>query len=172
MVAKPARYTGKPPVVDAVCRFTTTWREPDLAAKLSLIGQLVPVVDENTAQQIVYMVGHEDPQLARDWLSQNTDANTFALASIALDSLDVSVPTADLLQQLDVLGGIQQPYLLMDILQSRQHDFEEISGWLETTAVLQNEGRQELKAMFGIGGENASMYMRVEPGVFNVPFGQ
>ena len=118
------------------------------------------------------MVGHEDPQLARDWLSQNTDANTFALASIALDSLDGSVPTAELLQQLDALGGIQQPYLLMDILQSRQHDFEEISGWLETTAVLQNEGRQELKAMFGIGGENASMYMRVEPGVFNVPFGQ
>ena len=148
------------------------YSEPDPVAKLSLIEQLVPVVDESTAQRVVYMVGVENPQLARDWLSRNTDANTFALASITIDALDLSIPTSQLLQQFDSLDGILQPYLLMDLLQTRQHDVEEISLWLDTTAVLQNEDRQQLKMMFNIGDANSARYYRAEPELIRPQNGQ
>lgn len=146
---------------------------PDPITGLSLIEQLNFAVDEQIAVQIAFTVGNRDPQVARDWLGQNTDAETYAIASAAIDVADNSIPTEQILQQLESTGVTLQPHIIMEILHTRIRDRDVIIQWLETTSTMPEAERSQIKMMLGIGDDDgAAVYFRSEAGVVALPYDQ
>ncbi len=140
----------------------------DRATAMTLLNQLNKPIDQQTAIQLAAAFASQDLQEARHWLSQNTDPATYAIASIAIDVNDYSIPTEQLLQQLDSTGATLQPHIFMDILSPRLQDRDAIEQWLETTSTMPQDDRAELKMMLGFGDDG--WYSR--PGAVPPYYGQ